>query len=328
MATNDIPLVIFTLLCQMSVGAFIVLGILHLVAARRGEGERLRKLADPALYAIGPVMVIALAVSLAHLGDPLHSIFTLENFGRSWLSREIVFGVAFCVLSIVFSVVHARKWFSPALRELAAAVTALFGLALIVAQGMIYETIPTIPGWHTWATTVGFFVTAFLLGSLGVAAAFVVVTTVPGLRERHGGDTRALQLESLWWISLASIVLLGVEFVVVATFALQLPQGGAAGVQSAHLWLYGGGSVFIVEMALAFLGAGLIGFFFYWLSSGAARRRVLASSAGTMEVAQSVVSERVVAYAVSAAFLLVAASEVLSRLLFYTSYARIGFGGF
>jgi anaerobic dimethyl sulfoxide reductase subunit C (anchor subunit) len=288
----------------------------------------LRKLADPALYAIGPVMVIALVVSLAHLGDPLHAIFTLENFGRSWLSREIVFGVAFCVLSIVFSVGHAKNWLSPAWRELAAAVTALFGLALIFVQGMIYETVPTIPGWHTWATTVGFFVTTFLLGSLGVALAFVVVTTLPRLRERHGGDTRALELESLWWISLASMALLGVEFVVVPTFALQLAQGGPAGVQSAHLWLYGGGSVFVVEMALAFLGAGLIGFFFYWLSSRGARRAALTSLGGGVEVAQSVISERAVAYAVGAAFVLVGASEVLSRLLFYTSYARIGFGGF
>ena len=93
------------------------------------------KLSDPALYAIGPIMIVALAVSLAHLGNPLHAIYTCENFGRSWLSREIVFGVAFAVGAIVFSVAHAHKWFTPMLLQLLAGLTALFGLAFIFSQG-------------------------------------------------------------------------------------------------------------------------------------------------------------------------------------------------
>ncbi len=185
MDTQDIPLVIFTILAQMSVGAFVVNGILHVFAGRKTGQAKIDKLSDPALYAIGPIMVVALCISLAHLGDPLHALYTCENFGRSWLSREIVFGVAFAVLAIVFSVSHGRKWFSPLLLQLLAGVTALFGLAFILSQGMIY-VITTIPGWDSWATPVSFFVTTFLLGSLAVGVDFVAVTTIPRLRSRHG----------------------------------------------------------------------------------------------------------------------------------------------
>ncbi len=331
MDTQDLPLVVFTILAQLSVGAFFVLGVIHVISERRGGPARTDKLSDPALYMIGPIMVVALCVSLAHLGYPLHAIFTLENFGRSWLSREIVFGVAFCVLSIAFSVVHQRKWFTPVLRQSLAVLTALFGIALIVVQGMIY-VIPTIPAWDSWATPVSFFVTALLLGCLVVGANFVLVTSVPRLAARHGGDTIELLRHSLRWISAASLGLLGVEFVIEPTYALELAGRGAAGIQSASLQLYGGGSMLIVELALIFLGAGLIGFVLHELRATgeplASTMAVPVHGPGAMAAAAMATTSRVTAYAVGSAFVLVLAGEVLNRILFYNANVRIGFGGF
>jgi anaerobic dimethyl sulfoxide reductase subunit C (anchor subunit) len=320
MDTQDAPLVIFTILAQLSVGAFVVNGILHVLAGRKSGQAKVDKLSDPALYAIGPVMIVALAISLAHLGDPLHAIYTCENFGRSWLSREIVFGVAFAVGAIVFSVAHARKWFTPLLLQLLAGLTALFGLAFIFSQGMIY-VIPTIPGWDSWATPVSFFITTFLLGGLAVGLDFVVVTTVPSLRARHGGDTTALLYQSLRWISASAMVLLGVQFVVEPTYALELASKGGAAEQSANLLLFGGGSVFIIEMVLFFAGGAMIAFFLHMIRSRAAEP-VTQASGGAVAVG---LSQKAMVYAVSTAFVLVLASEVLGRILFYTSNVRIGF---
>jgi anaerobic dimethyl sulfoxide reductase subunit C (anchor subunit) len=325
MDTKETPLVIFTILAQMSVGAFVVNGILHLFARRKNAKAGIDKLSDPALYAIGPVMVVALLISLAHLGDPLHALNTMNNFGRSWLSREIVFGVAFAALAIAFSVVHKREWLTPLLHELLAGVTALFGLAFILSQAMIY-VIPTIPAWDSWATPVSFFVTTFLLGSLAVGVDFVAVTTLPGMRSRHGGDTRPLLYQSLRWISASALILLGVQFVIEPTYALELSSKGGAAAQSANLLLFGGGSAFVAEMILFFAGGALIALFLHLIRGGTPDAVVeTTAGSGGAGAAGAGLSQRVMVYAVSTAFVCVLASEVLGRMLFYTSNVRIGF---
>ena len=320
MDTQETPLVIFTILAQLSVGAFVINGVLHVLAGRKNGQAKVDKLSDPALYAIGPIMIVALAVSVAHLGDPLHALYTCENFGRSWLSREIVFGVAFAVGAIVFSVAHANKWFTPMLLQLLAGLTALLGLAFILSQGMIY-VIPTIPGWDSWATPVSFFITTFLLGGLAVGVDFVVVTTIPSMRARHGGDTTPLLYQSLRWISASAMVLLGVQFVVEPTYALELASKGGAAAQSANLLLYGGGSVFIVEMVLFFAGGAMVAFFLHMIRSGGPAAVAVVGGGATA----AGLSQRAMVYAVSTAFVLVLASEVLGRMLFYTANVRIGF---
>jgi anaerobic dimethyl sulfoxide reductase subunit C (anchor subunit) len=322
MDTQETPLVIFTILAQLSVGAFVINGVLHVLAGRKNGQAKVDKLSDPALYAIGPIMIVALAISLAHLGDPLHAIYTCENFGRSWLSREIVFGVAFAVGAIIFSVAHAKKWFTPMLLQLLAGVTALFGLAFILSQGMIY-VIPTIPGWDSWATPVSFFITTFLLGGLAVGVDFVVVTTIPSMRARHGGDTTPLLYQSLRWISASAMVLLGVQFVVEPTYALELSSKGGAAAQSANLLLFGGGSVFIVEMVLFFAGGAMVAFFLHMIRSGGPI--AVAGVTGGGGATAVGLSQRAMVYAVGTAFVLVLASEVLGRMLFYTANVRIGF---
>jgi len=64
------------------------------------------------------------------------------------------------------------------------------------------------------------------------------------------------------------MVLLGVQFVVEPTYALELSSKGGAAAQSANLLLFGGGSVFIVEMVLFFAGGALIAFFLHLLRTG------------------------------------------------------------
>ena len=117
------------------------------------------------------------------------------------------------------------------------------------------------------------------------------------------------------------MVLLGVQFVVEPTYALELASKGGAAAQSANLLLYGGGSVFIVEMVLFFAGGAMIAFFLHMIRSRAAEP-VAQASGGAVAVG---LSQKAMVYAVSTAFVLVLASEVLGRILFYTSNVRIGF---
>jgi len=82
-------LIIFTVFAQMSVGSFVILGILHFLAARKIKLEEADRLSDRALLAIGPVLVLGLLASFAHLGNPLNAPRAVTNLATSWLSREI-----------------------------------------------------------------------------------------------------------------------------------------------------------------------------------------------------------------------------------------------
>ena len=108
---------------------------------------------------------------------------------------------------------------------------------------------------------------------------------------------------------------------VVATYALELASKGGAAAQSANLVLFGGGSVFIIEMVLFFAGGAMIAFFLHLIRPGSSSH--LAQASGPAVAVG--LSQKAMVYAVSTAFVLVLASEVLGRMLFYTSNVRIGF---
>jgi anaerobic dimethyl sulfoxide reductase subunit C len=304
MDTQELPLVFFTIMAQMSVGCFVVLGAIHMFGGRKLGAERVDRLSDPAPYAIGPVMVVGLLVSIIHLGNPWNALNAINHLSTSWLSREIFLGCSFAALGAAFAISQKMKWFTPLLRQLLAGLTAIVGLGLIFAMSMVYM-LPTVPGWDSWATPVTFYTTAFLLGSLAVGAAFVAILALA----RHGkieldDELVGLVRVSVRSVAVAAIALLGVEFVVLPTYALQLADKGGVASQAAHSLLYGGGSVLIIRLLLVFVGAGLLGL----LVTSLAR-------AGR---------ERVLTYAIGSAFALVLVSELLGRLLFYTSFARIG----
>lgn len=303
MNVHELPLVIFTVLAQMSVGCFVVLGVIHLVAGRTTGAKAVDRLSDPALYAIGPVMVLGLLASIFHLGNPVNALHTISHLDSSWLSREIFLGSSFAGLGAAFAVSQRLRWFTPLLRQLLAGVTALVGLGLVFAMSMVYM-LPTVPAWDTWATPVGFFTTTFLLGSLAVGAAFVAITVV----RRRGGkpvddDVALLLGRSLRGIAVAAIALLGVEVVVLPIYVLNLATTTGDGT-AAHSLLAAGGSVFAARLILVFLGVGLLSLVLYRF--GSARR------------------DRLMVFAASGAFAFVFVSEILGRILFYGSFDRLG----
>ena len=357
MNVHELPLVAFTILAQMSVGSFVVLGVVHLFGIRKHGHGAVDRLSDPALYAIGPAMVLGLIASIFHLGNPVNALNAINHLGSSWLSREIFFGSAFACMGAVFAVVQWRRWLTPLLRQILAGATALVGLVLVYSMSMVYM-LPTVPAWNHWATPVTFFTTTFLLGALAVGAALVIVYTyrqrttatagstdaaateagtvtgaetgtVTGTEtaateastEASGGvdvatavvveaddetraSTNALLRSSLRMIAAASIVLLGIEFVVLPTYALDLATGNANAQASAATLMTAGGAVLLTRLILVFLGAGLLGFFLYRSAARGHQRHLV--------------------YLATSAFVLVFASETIGRMLFYSSFDRIG----
>lgn len=305
---RELPLVIFTIIAQMSVGSFVVLGLIHLFGARAGR-DVIDKVSDPALYAIGPILVLGLILSMTHLGTPIRAINALGHLGSSWLSREILFGLLFAAIGGVFAFCQWFKWLTPRLRQALAGLAALVGLALIWSMTMVY-LLPTVPAWDSWATPVRFFATTFLLGSLAVGAALVVTADV---RRRRGvaadEASNKVIMSALRGIAIGAIAMLGIEFVVLPLFLGRLAtDGSAAATTSAKALVTTYGTYAVAQLVLVFLGVALLGIFL----SRLAKRFSTA------------VQVQLLAIAPVAAFVLVFAGEIIGRMLFYASYARVG----
>jgi DMSO reductase iron-sulfur subunit len=160
------PLVWLTLLTQAATGAS--------VTATTTDGR-----VGAALLA-----VVALFVSLLHLGRPLHAYKALRNLRRSWLSREVALFGAFAIAAVV-AVGQPR----------AGVLACACGIAGVYASGRLY-IVPGRPAWDTPLTLVRFFATAVALGPLltghaAVAAAGLVLgaaATVTNLMRLSRGD--------------------------------------------------------------------------------------------------------------------------------------------
>ncbi len=233
MDAREWALIAFTILSQMAVGSFIILGIVHFFAARQwGEAEADR-LSDRALLAIGPVLVLGTIASLFHLGNPLNAYRAHRQPRRVVAQPRILSNVLFIGLGAIFAFMQWRKISTPANRTIVAWVAALVGLVLVFSMSQIYM-LRTAPAWNTLATPVTFFTTTFLLGTLAVGAAYVVNYAYVR-RPRPGALARRPRFcaPALRWLALAAVVLVGVHLVVQPLYIAHLSSSGVAAAQRA-----------------------------------------------------------------------------------------------
>jgi len=294
MDAREWALIIFTVLFQMAVGTFVVLGIVHFFAARKHGEQEADKLSDRTLLAIGPLLVVGILASMLHLGNPLKSYTAVVNFATSWLSREIFLTVVFFVLGGLFAIMQWRKMSSSGVRNVIALVAAVMGLVGVYAMSKIYM-IPAQPSWNTWYTSVFFFATTFLLGALAVGAAYAVNYAVLSKKDP---EQSAAQLDilrnSLRWIAVAAVVILGVQLVAYPLYFAFLAGGAPAAVASVQRRVSEFGTMFALRLVLAFVGAGILALFLYQNAASEKKEKVL----GTLAVT---------------AFVLVLAAEVIAR---------------
>lgn len=159
---HDFPLVIFTVLSQIAIGALVTLWILEITGRKISVSSGFTISA-----AIAGIAIIGVLGSLFHLGHPFEAYRAIRNIGESWLSREVTVYVIF----ILFSLAYCFYWKAdhPANRKIVGALATLFGAGTIFASAMVY-TIPAIPAWNNGSTTLSFFLTSMLLGPILVGA--------------------------------------------------------------------------------------------------------------------------------------------------------------
>jgi len=163
---HEWSLIVFTLLTQIAVGAFITDGIMERRMKSLSQ-ENTTSVSKRTLPAVIVLAVVALITSFLHLGNPGNALHTLNNIGSSWLSREILFVALFTGGVIVFYLLNIRNFGTTTFRKIVAYITAIAGLLTVFSMAKVYM-LETVPVWNTLFTPLQFFFTTFLLGGLAV----------------------------------------------------------------------------------------------------------------------------------------------------------------
>lgn len=220
---HSMTLVFFTFLSQIAIGGFITLFLLDTWKKNISS-----KAVFVSLVTILALSVVAVIISVFHLGHPFAAYKALLNFDESWLSREIVFFPTF----MLFVFVYAFLAKSEKTKKVYGILGTIFGVVTIFCTAMIY-TIPSMPAWDNGITTVLFFSTALLLGPMVVQlvvyvidkqlvdlsvytviiASFVIFVNILNITVMNGGFNEAIQTATMllsspmFWTKMALLVL-------------------------------------------------------------------------------------------------------------------------
>jgi DMSO reductase iron-sulfur subunit len=187
LSTRENPLVIFTLISQAVIGAFIALFI----------GPQLGvETLDPAthpiawpmtLFGLIGIQTLALVLSTLHLGRPHRFYRAFNNLRYSPVSREVagiaVFYNFFGAFTLLTGLPALFEWLPDSVMQLLISITGwgavVSGLAAIYFMHSIYR-IPARPFWNHWQVLTSFYGNMLVLGPLLVTLVFAVVQTADG----------------------------------------------------------------------------------------------------------------------------------------------------
>lgn len=287
MFNRDWSLVFFTCLAQWSVG--IVLWLSWPVIHHDG----LMPLFETGLSLTNPVLLALIFIgsatlsSFLHLGNPANAPRALNNLSGSWLSREILAIGAFTA-SLAVTLFLAWKTGTAQYLKTLMVLSSLCGLSLLWTMSRIY-VMPTIPAWNSWHTPLSFVSTALSLGVITLLCldAFEAISI-------------AAHIVRVFYISLIAILLVETAAGGVHQYRLAtMDQGMEKRVFDKGAFY----QVFLVRMAILIFAFQLAIILFL-------KPDLLPGNNSALWI--------------SLLFVFVIAEKIMGRLLFYSSYFRIG----
>jgi anaerobic dimethyl sulfoxide reductase subunit C len=235
-----LSLVLFTVLAEAAVGLVAVYGLYGLTAGAREQSAAYGRLGRAVFLTAGGTTVVAMLISLSHLGWPVFAPRALMGLGSSPLSWEVLLTGLFAALTLIL-------WWMSRTGTVAGWLTgvcALLGVAATYFSGRIYA-LPAIPANANAFPVVLFMATALVTG----AAVLLLLLAL----------TEAGKALAPAWLSNLSLVTLGavVLAAVVSWTYTSAAAGGApeAQAQAAH---YTGSSLQLVRLVAGLLLPGAV----------------------------------------------------------------------
>jgi DMSO reductase anchor subunit len=277
LSTRENPLVVFTLVSQGVIGAFILLFLGPFLGL-----ETLTPVQHPvalplSLFALIGIQTLALVLSTLHLGRPHRFYRAFNNLRWSPVSREVA-GIAvfynflgawtvLTVLPMLFG------WLPAGVVSALAAIcgwgATVSGIAALYFMQRIYR-IPARPYWNHWQVLTAFYGSMLSLGTLLVALVYIPLQHYSGLPWSDTGS------------QLAGIMLIGLILEAVGHYfhARDLQAGGGEAQASYYeqattfgrTWLArnaGLGLAMLLALVIAVTSAGGIPGLLLWLVLGA-----------------------------------------------------------
>ena len=231
LSTRENPLVIFTLISQMVIGAFITL-FLGPLAGIETLSMTSHPIAMPlVLFGLIGIQTLALILSTLHLGRPHRFYRAFNNLRYSPVSREVAGIAVFYNFIGAYSVLSALPmlfgWLPPGITSALVSLTGwgavVSGLAALYFMHSIYR-IEARPFWNHWQVLTAFFGNTLVLGPLLVA---IIFAGVQFFNDMSWSDTAG---------RLAAIMCTGLLMEAVGLFyhARDLKSGSGEGQASHH----------------------------------------------------------------------------------------------
>lgn len=187
LSTRENPLVIFTLVSQMVIGAFILLFVGPLFGLDLLSAENHPVAWPLTLLSLIGVQTLALILSTMHLGKPHRFYRAFNNLRYSPVSREVA-GIAMFynflgAYTLLTALPMLFKWLPENMHQLFIMLTGwcavIFGLAAIYFMHKIYR-IPARSFWNHWQVLTSFYGNMITLGPALVLIVFALVQLFSG----------------------------------------------------------------------------------------------------------------------------------------------------
>ena len=238
----ELPLALFTTLAPIGAGAFIALAVAFFTT--KFSDEQLKKIDRMTTIPV-VVLVAGFICAFFHLASPMHAFGVFAGLGASPLSNELLAGVVFAVLAIVYWIVALAGKLGEGARKGFAAVVAVMAIVFACFTGAAYM-METIVSWNTPMVPVA--VLGFsLLG--GVSLGVLVLALSGALEDAAKGGFKMAALAVLVVGLVLGVVGLLVQVMSVSGMGNALVDGAdLVTAASAPMWI---GVVCMVVAAVA-----------------------------------------------------------------------------
>ena len=241
----ELPLALFTTLAPIGAGAFIALAVAFFTT--KFSDEQLKKIDRMTTIPV-VVLVAGFICAFFHLASPMHAFGVFAGLGASPLSNELLAGVVFAVLALVYWIVALAGKLGEGARKGFAAVVAVMAIVFACFTGAAYM-METIASWNTPMVPVA--VLGFsLLG--GVSLGVLVLALSGALEDAAKGGFKMAALVLLVIGLVLGVAGLLVQVMSVSGMGNALVDGAdLVAAASAPMWI--GVVCMVVAAAAAFM---------------------------------------------------------------------------
>lgn len=200
---TEMPLALFSTLAPMGAGAFTFLAVAFL--SRSFDADVLKKIDRLTVIPLIFVLV-GFICAFFHLASPQNAFGVFANIGSSPMSNEILVGVIFCVVAILYWIVAIVRPMGEGLRKGFSVVVALVGLVFCAFIGLAYG-MDTIPSWNDAMVPLS----TLFFGVLGGSAVGMAVMYCAGAADAHDKMFNTAAMTVSWVGAIGSALFFGLN---------------------------------------------------------------------------------------------------------------------